>query len=129
MNRFKISAVASALVLSGMLGAVAHATPTDTAFTWSMNGLRTAELTQGSDNDVYVKFKNPDGAIRKFWPNSAGVDICAGSDTLRLARGRGNFKEIVDTLTAAGLAGRSLWVGYEPVAGTCYIKTVSVTLQ
>jgi hypothetical protein len=130
MNRFKMSAVTSALVVSGLLGAaVAHATPTDSAFPWSLGGLRVAELAQGSDNEVYVKFKNGDGTIRKLWPNSAGTDLCGGTDTLRLARARTNFQNIVETLTAAGLAGRNVWVAYEPTSGVCYVKSVSVTLQ
>lgn len=128
MNRIKLSAVTSALVVSGLLGAaVAHATPTDSGFPWSWGGLKVSDVMQGSDNDVYVKFKNPDGTIRTVWPNSSGTDLCGGNATLRLARARTNFQEIVETLNAAGLSGRPVWVAYEPTSGVCYIKAVQIS--
>ncbi len=130
MKRSSLSAAVATLVLSGLVaGGIAHANPTDAGFPWSMGGLRTSNISQGADNDTYVTFKNPGGDIRKFWPNSAGVDICFGQDSLRLSRARTNYREIVEALNMSGLAGRSIWVAYEPFNGRCYIKAVTVTLQ
>lgn len=130
MLRNKMMLLAGVLTLSAGLSArPAAATPTDGAFPWSMGGLKVAGITQGGDNEVYVNFRNPDGSIRTVWPNSSGTDLCGGKDILRLARARTNFKEIVDALSGAGLAGRPVWVAYEPTAGTCYIKSVNVTMQ
>ncbi|MGK3967691.1 hypothetical protein WMF38_26400 [Sorangium sp. So ce118] len=130
MNRFKMFTLVSVVALSGMVvSSVASATATDSFVNWSWGDLRVGDINQGADNDVYVTFRNPDGTVHNVWPNYAGTEICGRATSLRLARGRTNFKEIVDALSMAGLAGRPVWVGYEPVGGVCYIKTVTVTLR
>lgn len=128
MNRVKT--IVSMMVLSVLVGGgVAQATPTDSYFPWSWGNLRVADIMQQSDNDVHVQFRDSNGNIKTVWPNSSGTDLCGGSDKLYLVRARTNFKEIVDALNMAGLAGRPVWVAYEPTNGKCYIKAVSVTMQ
>jgi hypothetical protein len=130
MNRMKIQAVVSMMVLPMVVGGgVALATPTDSYFPWSWGNLRVADVHQRSDNEVHVRFRDANGAIRTYWPNSAGTDLCGGSDALYLARARTNFKEMLDALNTAGLAGRPVWVAYEPYNGRCYIKAINVTMQ
>lgn len=130
MSHMKIRAVVSMMVLSMVVGGgVVYATPTDSTFPWSLGNLRVADVQQRSDNEVQVRFRDANGALRTNWHNSAGTDICGGTDSLLLARARTNFKEIVDALNTAGLAGRPVWVAYEPYNGKCYIKAVSVMMQ
>lgn len=130
MNRFNKLALVSLVVLSGVVGSGdAAASPTDGGATWSMGSLRVVDIAHAGDNDVYVQFRNPSGAIRNIWPNASGADICGGETRLRLARGRTNFKEMLEALNMAGLAGRPLHVWYEPTAGVCYIKALTVSLQ
>ncbi len=130
MKSLKLWTVASILGLSTLAGSgIAAASPTDGSFPWSYGGLRVADVIQGGDNDVYVRFRNPDGSIRKLWTNSTGADICGGADALRLSRARTNFSEVVAALNGAGLSGRSVWVAYEPTGSVCYIKSLSVSLQ
>jgi hypothetical protein len=130
MNHFKMLALVSVMVLSVVVGAgVAGASPTDGYATWSMGGLRVAEIHQAGDNDVLVQFRNPDGTIRNYWPNASGTDICGGAASLRVARARTNFKEMVEGLNIAGLSGRNLHVWYEPTGGVCYIKSFTTFMQ
>lgn len=130
MNHFKKLLLGCTMMASIVVGSgIATASPTDSYFPWSYGGLRVATVAQGSDNQVTVRFRNSDGSIRKYWPNSAGVDICRGTDILVLARARENFKEIVDGLHLAGLYGRSIWVAYEPIGSVCYIKSIDITMQ
>lgn len=128
MNYFKKWIVGVVILLSSVVGpGIATASPTDSSWTWSYGGLRVATIGQGGDGHSGVRFRNPDGTIRSFWPNSAGVDICGRTDLI-LARAREDFKEIVETLNLAGLNGKTVWVAYEPTAGVCYIKAVEVAM-
>jgi hypothetical protein len=124
-----LSAVLACAAIAGAacVASPAFASPTDGGFPWSWGGLRVSAVTQGGDNDVYAQFKNPDGSVKNVWPDSKGSDLCAGATTLRVSRARANFKEIVDALNLAGLSGRQVWVAYEPTAGVCYVKALSVT--
>jgi hypothetical protein len=106
----------------------ANAAPADSGSVWSM-GAGISQITHGSDNDLYVAFTNPDGSVRKLWPNAAGVDICNGATQLRLSRTRTNYDDMVQAITAAGLAGRAMHVWYEPYQGACYIKAVGIYVK
>ncbi|XXT22669.1 hypothetical protein WME94_14045 [Sorangium sp. So ce429] len=130
MQILKALTLASVMMLATVVGArPVDATPTDGGSAWSYGGLRIADVAHGGDNDVYVQFRNPDGTIRNKWPNASGADICGGATNLRLSRARTNFKEVVEALNIAGLAGRNVHVWYEPTSGTCYIKAISVNLS
>ncbi|XXX74008.1 hypothetical protein WMF30_40815 [Sorangium sp. So ce134] len=127
MNRLKISAFASAMMLPTLLlPGTAGATAIDSAFTWSITEIIVGDVGAGSDNDIYVTFRNMDGSQHVGFWNSAGTEICNNNPTLRLSRARTNFKEMLEVLNVAGLSGKKVWVGYEPVGGQCYLKTVSV---
>lgn len=112
----------------GLIAQSANAGPTDSGFPWSWGGLRVNSIIQGGDSEVYVTLKNPDGSVRSIWPDARGVDLCGGKPELRITRARTNFKELVDGFNAAGLAGRTLWVAYEPTGGICYVKAMAVAM-
>ncbi|WP_437313623.1 hypothetical protein [Sorangium sp. So ce385] len=130
MKIFKMFSLTSALALATIVvSSSASASPIDGNATWSWGPLRVADIGHGGDNDVYVQFRNADGTIRNRWPNASGAEICGGSATLRLARGRTNFKEMLESLNIAGLSGRTVWVWYEPTDRVCYIKRLGVAMQ
>ncbi|WP_437986574.1 hypothetical protein [Sorangium sp. So ce117] len=120
--------MAGALMAAGVSVAFgAYASPTDTAIDWRMDAFVGVYRHQ-ADGNVSINFKSTPSSttfINSF-PGSGGTDICGGTTTLILNSGLPGFQDIVRSISAAGISGKKVKIGYDEYSGVCYLKEFTV---